>query len=71
MPDRTRNWDKTPQAQEYRNKYTKEHYTRITYLTTPDFAERIAKIADEAGISKSQLITNALNEYLKDETGAE
>lgn len=70
MPDRTRNWDKTPQAQEYRDKYTSEHYDRVLLTVPKGFRDTIDTAAQRAGVSKSQLIVQLVTEYMKT-TGTE
>lgn len=67
MPDdkkRTRNYDKSPEGIAYRNKYRKEHYANIS-ISIP-FALRglIDEKAQEEGISRTQLIIDAVADYL-------
>lgn len=64
MPDRNRNYDKSPKGQEYRNKYQREHYTRIVVLTPQDEAERITKAAEDAGLTRTQFMLTAVREYM-------
>lgn len=56
MPDRTRNWDKTPEAQKYRNKYTAEHYDSIPLTLPKGYKAIIDAAAEKAGLSRSQYI---------------
>ena len=61
---RTRTWDKTPEAQAYRNQYTAEHYDRVTLALPAGFRDRLDKAAGEAGISRTALIVKAIEAYL-------
>lgn len=64
MPDRNRSYDKSQKGQEYRNKYQREHYTRIVVLTPQDEAERITKAAEDAGLTRTQYVLTAVREYM-------
>ena len=63
MPDRTRNWDKTPEAQEYRNKYTREHYDQITICAPKGFKEILRETAQAEGLNPSQLVVKLVNKH--------
>lgn len=65
MPDRNRAYDKSTKGQEYRNRYQREHYTRIVVLAQQDEAERISKAAEEAGQTRTQFVLTAVREYMK------
>ena len=65
MPDRNRAYDKSPKGQEYRNKYQREHYTRIVVLAPQDEAARIAKAAENAGQTRTQYVLTAVREYME------
>ena len=67
MAERKRNWDKTPEAQAYRNLYAAEHYDRVTLALPAGFREKLDKAAGEAGISRTALIVRAIDKYLKKE----
>lgn len=64
MPDRNRAYDKSPKGQEYRNRYQREHYTRIVVLAPQDEAARITKAAEEAGLTRTQYVLTAVREYM-------
>lgn len=63
MPDRNRNWDKTPEAQEYRNKYTKEHYDRILLTVPKGFREILRETAQAEGLNPSQLVVMLVKKF--------
>lgn len=65
MAERKRAWDKTPEAQAYRNKYTSEHYDRVTLALPAGFRDRLDKAAVEAGISRTALIVRAVEAYIE------
>lgn len=65
MPDRNRNYDKSPKGQAYRNEYQKSHYTRIVVLAPPDLADDIAAAAEAAGLTKTQFILTAVRAYME------
>lgn len=65
MPDRKRNWDKTPQAQEYRDKYTADHYDRILLTVPKGFKETLNRTAQLAGLSNSQLVVKLVTEHIE------
>lgn len=62
---RTRAWDKTPEAQAYRNQYAAEHYDRVTLALPAGFREKLDKAAGEAGISRTALIVRAVEAYIE------
>ena len=61
---RTRAWDKTTEAQAYRNQYAAEHYDRVMLALPAGFRDRLDKAAGEAGISRTALIVRAIDAYL-------
>ena len=65
MAERKRNWDKTPEAQAYRNRYSAEHYDRVTLALPAGFRARLDKAAGEAGISRTALIVRAVEAYIE------
>lgn len=65
MPDRKRNWDKTPEAQAYRNQYAAEHYDRVTLALPAGFRDKLDRAAGDAGISRTALIVRVVEAYLK------
>lgn len=69
MPDakkpRSRGWDKTPQASTYRNRYSAEHYDRVTLALPAGFRDRLDRAAGDAGISRTALIVRAVEAYLE------
>lgn len=65
MPNRKRNWDKTPEAQAYRNQYSAEHYDRVTLALPAGFRDKLDRAAGDAGISRTALIVRAVEAYLK------
>lgn len=64
MPDRTRNWDKTPEATAYRNRYAAEHYDRVTLALPAGYREKIDEAAGAKGLSRTALIIAAVDAYL-------
>lgn len=62
---RTRTWDKTPEAQAYRNQYAAEHYDRVTLALPAGFRDKLDKAAGEAGISRTALIVRAVEAYIE------
>lgn len=64
MTDRTRNWDKTPAAAEYRSKFRREHYATISIDVTPETKEALDRAAKKAGMSRAKLITQLITDYL-------
>jgi len=71
MPEnkkRNRDYDKSPKGIAYRNQYTRDHYSRISVITSPDVAKQITDRAEAEGISKNQLINQAIMAYLEKET---
>ena len=65
MPDRTRNWDKTPEAQAYRNAYTREHYDLIQITVPKGFKEKIDQAARQEGLNRSQFIVKLVTEHIE------
>ena len=65
MPDRKRNWDKTPEAQKYRDQYTASHYDRVLLTVPRGFKATIEEAAARAGLNKSQLIVKLVTEYME------
>ena len=65
MAERKRNWDKTPEAQAYRNQYAAEHYDRVTLALPAGYREKLDRAAAVAGISRTALIVRAIDGYLK------
>jgi hypothetical protein len=65
MPNRKRTWDKTSEAQAYRNRYAAEHYDRVTLALPAGFRDKLDKAAGDAGISRTALIVRAVEMYLK------
>ena len=62
---RSRAWDKTPEAQAYRNQYAAEHYDRVTLALPAGFREKLDKAAGEEGISRTALIVRAVEAYIE------
>ena len=62
---RTRTWDKTPEAQAYRNQYTAEHYDRVTLALPAGFRDMLDQAARDAGISRTALIVRAVEAYIE------
>ena len=68
MPEgkkRTRNYDKSPEGIAYRNQYNKEHYSIVKVVMKPDFRDKVDERAAADGISRTQLIVNALTAYME------
>lgn len=49
----------------YINNYQKEHYTRITITPKKEIADTINKYCEDKVINRSQLIINAVMEYIE------
>ena len=64
MPERKRNWDKTPQAAEYRRNYNKEHYFNLQIMVPKDVAEKVMDAAERAGKSRTAFIVEAVEEKI-------
>jgi len=64
MADRKRNWDKTPQAAEYRRNYNKEHYFNLQIMVPKDVAEKVMNAAERAGKSRTAFIVEAVEEKI-------
>lgn len=47
--------------QDYRNKFTKENYDRITILRNKGDKEKIKAIADSKGVTTTELINEAID----------
>ncbi|MBO7669227.1 MAG: ribbon-helix-helix protein, CopG family [Oscillospiraceae bacterium] len=56
-------WDKTPEAAEYRRAYNAEHYARIEIAVPREARDDIDRIATAAGISRTQLIMQAVEAW--------
>lgn len=65
MPERKRNWDKTQAAQEYRNRYTRDHYDSLTLTIPKGFRQVIADAADREGMNKSTFVVKCVMSYLE------
>lgn len=65
MPDRKRNWDKTPEAQAYRNQYTREHYDQIQITVPKGFRETIDQAAKQEDLNRSQFIVKLVREHIE------
>lgn len=50
---------------EYDKKYKKEHYTQIVIRPKKEIADTINKYCEDNGINRSQLIINAVMEYIE------
>ncbi len=50
---------------EYDKKYKKEHYTQIVIRPKKEIADTINKYCEENDINRSQLIINAIMEYIE------
>lgn len=61
--NRSRAWDKTPQAAEYRQEYNKKNYVSILLSVKPEVRDFMTRCADRLGISRTELITRAVIEY--------
>ena len=48
----------------YKNKYNKDTYDRITILRTKGDKERLKALADNQGISLNVFLNNIINAYL-------
>lgn len=62
---RAREWNKTPEAQAYRNAYTSEHYDRMTLAFPAGFKNAVDEASKAEGISRSALIVKAVKAYTK------
>lgn len=51
-------------ALDYKNKYNKEKYDRITILRTKGERERIKKLAEEQGLSQNEFLNKIIDGYL-------
>lgn len=72
MPDRSRNYDKSPEGIAYRRQYNKDHYAHIGLYLAPELKARLDRYSAENGISKNQIASDAITEYLdRNETGTE
>lgn len=58
-----RHWDNTPEAAEYRAQYCKENYVAVSLRVRPDVRDFISGCADRLGLSKTELIVRAVQEY--------
>lgn len=65
MPERKRNWDKTPEAAEYRREFNKANYDRIQIMAPKGTNERVDKAAKELGMSKAAFIVAAIDEKIE------
>lgn len=65
MPDRKRNWDKTPEAAKYRREFNKATYDRIQIMAPKGTAERVDKAAKKLGMSKAGFIVAAIEEKIE------
>lgn len=65
MPDRKRNWDKTPQAYAYRNQYNSEHYDRFSLLLPGGMKSDVSAVAKAAGMSINAYIIEAIRDKMK------
>lgn len=65
MADRKRNWDKTPEAAEYRRNYNKEHYDNLRIACPKGTIEKVDAVAKELGISRAAFVTAAINEKIE------
>ena len=64
MPDRKRNWDKSKAGQDYRHGYDAEHYDIMRFTLPKGTKAVIDQAAEAEGISKSQLVARAVNQYV-------
>lgn len=51
-------------ALDYINQYTKENYDRITIFRTKGDRDKLKAIAQERGISTTQLINSVIDKYI-------
>lgn len=49
----------------YTNDYKKLNYDRLNFLMPKGTKERIKTVADSLGITSSELVRNAINEYIE------
>ena len=62
MPDRNRNWDKTPEAAKYRREFNKQTYDRIQVMAPKGTAEILEEAAKAVGMSKAAFVVEAILE---------
>ena len=62
MADRKRNWDKTPEAAEYRREFNRQTYDRIQIMAPKGTAEILEEAAKAAGMSKAAFVVAAILE---------
>lgn len=65
MANRKRNWDKTPEAAEYRREFNKANYDRIQIMAPKGTAERVGEAAKKLGLSKAAFIVAAIEEKIE------
>lgn len=76
MPDntkpRSRSWDESQKGVDYRRKYNEEHYARLNCYITPALKARLDDYSKASGISKNQIVSEAIIQYLDaNETGTD
>lgn len=57
---------KTHTSSEVKNRYNKKTYDRITVSVKKDVAKRYKEKCDRIGITRSEPIHNAIDEFLRD-----
>ena len=64
MPPRKRNWDYSQAGKDYRQKYDADHYDIMRFNLPKGTKAVIDQAAEAEGISKSQLVAKAVNQYV-------
>lgn len=69
---RSRTWDESQKGVDYRRKYNEEHYARLNCYITPALKGRLDAYSKSFGISKNQIVSEAITQYLaSNETGTD
>lgn len=69
---RSRTWDESQKGVDYRRKYNEEHYARLNLYVTPELKSRLDDYSKASGISKNQIVSEAIIQYLDaNETGTD
>lgn len=64
MSDRTRKWDQTQDAADYRREYNKAHYDALKFQCPKGTVERIDEAARRAGMSRTAFVLAAVKEKI-------
>ena len=64
MSERTRKWDQTQEAADYRREYNKAHYDEFKVRCPKGEMERIDAAARQAGMSRTAFVLAAVKEKM-------